>query len=322
VHIPTATQNVFLYLGVATESSEHKLRYDSYSASVRDWHSADFAQIDCVEHKLQLFVAAEPPAGYSCVPLARILSSKLDPDYAAPMLCVDNRTCAYHKVLEFIGFLRSKVDGISRTHPVLPSLVESVIEIEALLKMKGVHPANLYIAMIKLVARSNALCATYMIPPFIPYKHNDVMRTFGYIMHHVRDNLSNVRDVDSVGLEYRQGKFYADIRPEYQFEENMLAIGIEFRDQSNRDITEWIKHAIIEGGGMQASLRRVLGAPRGLVNKINKLGLEERSNFLLAVVGVDGDYLSASDTLCIYNPSDTESQPDNIRIMFAGRAAE
>lgn len=316
----TELNDVFLYVGVAADTSERKLRYKSCAVVVKDCHTSETATIDCIEHKLELFVARQPPIGYSCVPVARIVSGKLDEGYTAPVMCIDNKGVLYPQLLEFICFLRNKIDSLAKDHPSFMHLVESLVEVESLVKLCAVHPASLYIAMMKLLVRSNGLRTIKAVPNFISYNHSDIAGVFGAIIDQVRQNMSCVRDISSDVFTYKDGKFFLNITPAHQFDNGVLAIGIEFYDKLNRNVSGWIEQAVIEGVGSMASTSRVLGAPRGIVDKIDQLGLEERSNFLLAVIGVDEEYLCASDTLCIHNPSDPQSRPDNLKLMSARRA--
>lgn len=93
-------------------------------------------------------------------------------------------------------------------------------------------------------------------------------------------------------------------------------MSVEFDERTRDEMGKWVDSAIIEGVSGIASLRRVLGASRKIVARVDELGLEERGNALLALVEIDELYLSEDDYIHIHNPSLVRKNPTSVKLFY------
>jgi predicted component of type VI protein secretion system len=307
-------QSVFVYAAIVERDGAPTDRYVRYTAQVKDYYSTDISYLQCLQYKIYLFARSAPPDGYVSMPIARITNKKVDKNYMPPVLMVEKN----RYLLALVKFLRDKLEGINHEHYVFIVLLESMLEIEAMIKNQASHPFMIYLALVRLLGKSAAFCHNKTIPAYVEYDHLDIHRVYDRIGTQVKKNLHWIRDVTSEVLAYQDGKFVIKLEPEHLFSRDVIALSLEFTNQTHAEMAKWADTAVIEGLGAVASLERVLGAPRGITNRIDQVGLEERGNTLLLIVGVDGTYLAPRDYMYIHNPSTALQGPSCIKLFYHG----
>lgn len=149
------------------------------------------------------------------MPIARIINKKLDEDYIPPavVLSVARTLC----LVRLVKFLRDKLSGISYEHPSFGVLLESMLEIEALIRNEAAHPFTVYISLIRLLGRSFVFSYDKSVPLYTLYNHLNIAGCYESIVVRIKKNLSLVKDVTSEFFAEQDGQFVLKLVPGYAF---------------------------------------------------------------------------------------------------------
>lgn len=235
--------------------------------------------------RLRLLVTDEPPAKFSCFPLARVIhrneTFELAADFVPPQLTVapgsplfDLAQSAARLVREKAVFLAEQVRSPSlaarvpqllETRGYVAGLVSALPPFEALLTSGVAHPFPLYLALCGLVGEVAALGRSLVPPQFRPYDHHDLYANFveahTFLTQALREGI--LESYTGYPFLLQNGAFYLPFDPQWQGRK--LVLGVRAAGgRSEAEVAEWMEGGLIASHPLVPELKskRVLGAPR------------------------------------------------------------
>ena len=253
-----------------------------------------------------------------------------------PLIEIDRSNPLWTTVATLLGQLRGKAAFVARQTAIpsskiddrltqlelkdrLRSLLAALPLAEAVLRTPHLHPLALYFALASL-SGSLSMLMPGGLPPVPPdYDHADPLAVFTPVLRALRDALSEVSEgYREHKFELRHGAFEIALQREWLGAR--LVIGL--RGQSERDLLAWMDGAVVGSQSVYASLRsrRVLGAPRRVVEYAEELGIRSGSGYLLFEIQADPALVIASEALVISNPNESASaqRPQEMLLFVKG----
>lgn len=189
------------------------------------------------------------------------------------------------------------------------TMVSRLLSLEALTNSEQVHPFTLYRELCVIAGTFCAFSRGYMPPIFDPYNHDDLKKTFEPLLGFVDQMLDFVKSASSsFAFRLEEGVFRINLKPEW-LEGDSLILGITLpAEASSKVMTDWVQKAVIASESMaqKAREKRVLGAPRALVEQAPELGLTVTKGKFLLRVNAQSEYLKVGEELQVFNVSDRE----------------
>jgi type VI secretion system protein ImpJ len=144
---------------------------------------------------------------------------------------------------------------------------------EAMLAAQAVHPFQLYLAFCSLAAHMAGVSEDPIPPVFSPYRHNDLLASFGEVERYIYGLLeeADTSRYASFQFVYAEDVFSLNFLPEWFGRPMVLAL----RGQRDNDpaVINWGQQALIGARSLQAGMRgrRVLGAHRKHIQEAHEL---------------------------------------------------
>jgi len=271
-----------------------------------------------------LLVAAEPPARFVCLPIARISlvgEAFARTDYVPPTLAVSLASPLGKLCSEIVQWLREKalrladkMSALSMTtdrqliielRRQIHSLVAALPGFEAVLYTEQAHPYPLYVALAGLVGQLATL-ARSPVPPVLPrYRHEDIRASFQAAKEHVYRMVTEgiLESFTAHAFDFEQGRFHVDFLREWKGRTLVLAVRGR-RGVADRDVLGWINSALLGASNKVREMQsnRVLGAGRRHVPKSGDL--VATGGTILFELEDASPYIEAGEPLQVFNPSD------------------
>jgi len=273
---------------------------------------------------LRLIAAAEPPARFTCLPIARVRidgEAFVRADYIPPLLATSltsplGQLCSYivarlrEKALRLadkLGALSISTDRpiITELKRQIDCLIAALPPFEAMLQTDQSHPYPLYIALTALVGRLSAI-ARSPVPPILPmYRHDDILAAFQTARDHLYRMIDEgiLESFTAHPLDLDQGRFLVDFQRPWKGRTIVLAIKGR-RGVPETELFKWMNGALIGAAGKAREMReaRVLGVPRKRVDRQGDL-IATTGTFLFELDEAS-PYLEPGEQLAVFNPAD------------------
>ncbi len=291
--------------------------------------------------KVSLFVGDDISSRYSSFPLMRVRykdDAFVREDFIPPFTTI-RRDGPIGKLLSnVVKALRKRVSHLSErlqapvtqdTAPIMDQykktydiIVSRLLGLEALLFAETSHP---FMAYRELSIAAGVFCSLskgHMPPIFDPYNHNDLRATFTPVISFVNRMLDLVQSASvSIPFTLSDRIFEKKIQSEWMHA-GYLVLGLKISsDISPKMASDWMREAVIASESVAESARekRILGAPREIVEQVSEMGLTMSQGRLLIKVKMDSEYVKTGEKLQIFNLSDSQNtRPAEIVLYTAG----
>ncbi|MBO1073698.1 type VI secretion system baseplate subunit TssK [Roseomonas marmotae] len=186
------------------------------------------AAIEVARHNFRLLPQEADRAGFTCLPVTRLVELRgdrqavLDEAYIPPMLDCAASCVLSNIITEVTGLLRHRAEALAAR--VAQSGTRGVAEIADFLLLQAinrqeprfthlgasalVHPETLFALSAELAGELATFArAEKRPPPFEPYRHDDLARSFQPLLRSIRASLSMVLEQSAVPIPLRQHKY-------------------------------------------------------------------------------------------------------------------
>ena len=201
----------------------------------------------------------------------------------------------------------------------LRSMLSDLPHLEAVLRTPHLHPLSLYYALSQMLGSLSLLKPGAVPPVPLPYEHRDPLRVFDPLLDWLDATIADVSQ------QYREQKFelqdgaFSLTLPGGALP-SRLYVGL--RGQSEKDLGTWIAGAVIGAAALYPALRerRVLGAPRVLVEEVAELGLRTGSGYQLFALETTRGDIREGEALVISHPNESAAgqRPHEIVLFSRG----
>ena len=290
----------------------------------------------------RVILAAEPPPGFVCLPIARIRrdgeafarTDYVPPCMAVPLvsplglLCQQVVARLREKALRLadkLGALSLTTDRelIGELRRQIHALVAALPPFEAALGTGRSHPYPLYLGLAGLVGELASLART-PVPPVLPvYRHDDLRACF----QAARDHLFRLVDegilesFTAYPLDFGEGRYRVEFQRVWAGRPVLLAARGR-RGAQEKDVIAWIDAALIgplrRAREMQQA--RVLGTQRQRVDRYGDL--IPPGGTLLFELEEGSPYLEAGETLAVFNTADPSGAAGPAELILYVKATE
>jgi type VI secretion system protein ImpJ len=322
--------------GAGTSADLARSRSVVGSPVVDEHTGEDPLQIPRITPSARLFVATEPPARLSCLPVARV---RLDgeafvrTDYLPPTLGVPLGSPIGEMCQRIAARLREKAlrlsekanlmsrttdrESIAELRRQIHCLVAALPTFEAVLYSKLPHPFSLYVAASGLVGQLAALARTPVPPLLPPYRHEDPRAVF----EHVRDLVFRMVDEGIIesftayNFDFRDGRYNVLFQREFRARTLLLQVRAH-RGVRDDQLLAWMGSALIGAAGRIRTMQesRVLGVGR---NRVDRHGdLVATPGTLLFEIEEQSPYADPGEPLVVVNTADPTSEKGPAEIVL------
>ena len=241
IEIPTDVQNSVVYLAFparlegsveidSDEKPNNLARYHSLETEVKDHNSNSNETSTLVVGKLncRLLLENQERAGYICIGVARVIESRvdkniiLDDEYIAPAINCQTLTRLQDYIKEISGLLHTRGEalagraseagrgGVAEISDFL--LLQMINRVEPLFthlqNISTLHPEQLYRIAVQLAGELSTYAKENKRPVALPpYEHEDLEKTFSYVMEEIRDCLSMVLEQNAIPIPLTPPKY-------------------------------------------------------------------------------------------------------------------
>jgi type VI secretion system protein ImpJ len=279
-----------------------------------------------------------PPNLYVSIPVARIAlrddGYTLEP-YVPPTLTVDRNSPLFALAGDVARRLREKAMALSERlqgpsaaadpsisgegWTLVRALVQSLPKLEGLLASDAVHPFLLYLALCDAAGSLACLDAQPCPAQFPPYLHNDPLQAFRSIAQFIEQAVARLHEpYRTVPFAFVEDRFELDLRAEW-LRQGELIIGLRARaGQALAAVAEWLNDAWIGSGSRMRAIRerRILGAARRPIERVDALGLVPPAQVLLFAVQINPQFILADERLEIARPAIADAGRPNEIILY------
>ncbi len=241
IEIPTDVQNCIVYLAFparlegsveidSQEKPNNLARYHAYETEVRDHNSNSNETSTVLIGKLncRLLLENQERAGYICIGVARVIESRvdkniiLDEEYISPAINCHAVNRLQDFIKEISGLLHTRGEalggraseagrgGVAEISDFL--LLQVVNRIEPLFNhiqnIASLHPEQFYRIAVQLAGELSTYSKSNKRPVALPpYEHEDLQKTFSYVMEEIRDCLSMVLEQNAIPIPLTPPKY-------------------------------------------------------------------------------------------------------------------
>ena len=241
IDIPEDLQNSIVYLSlparlagsieIDSDAKPNNLaRYHAIEVDVRDYNTNSNEVSPIVVGQLQTRLMLEPQerAGYICIGVARIMESRsdknilLDEEYIPPLINCMAMPRVKNYIKEICGLLHARGEALAGrvseagrggTAEISDFLLLMVVNsyeplMNHLLHLPTIHPADFYRIAVQLAGELSTFTKKNKRPVELPeYKHDDLQKTFTYVMEEIRDCLSMVLEQNAIPIPLTPPKY-------------------------------------------------------------------------------------------------------------------
>lgn len=329
------SQPILVYLAVvryrpdsANTSSEFP-RYDSVQDGPIIDENTGQSELHMPKLRTKIYlVVGEVSPRYVYFPLARVIKKDdgfvLD-NFIPPRVDIFHGSLLSNLLTQLTDSLREKVNFLSNKiqtpigssdSPLLEKYAEFfnilaplLPELEALINAQLPHPFTVYTTLCRTAGAVSCLINGQVPPLFKRYNHNNLYETFAPVLAFINKTLDIVKRIStSITFAHDERTFSITLQPDWVWN-NLLILGIRLSPgMTQNDATEWVKGAIIASNKFIPQVRdkRILGAARMVVDEVPDMGLVTNKGILFVEVTFDEAFIDCTDTLQVFNISDTE----------------
>ncbi len=256
--------------------------------------------------------------------------------FVAAMLEVPPGSVVHERASALATQMRSKAAFLARRTAVTSSRLEDRVALleqrerlshlslmlpmlEAALRLPGIAPQALYIALCAQVG-SLAMLRPGAVPMQPPaWRHDDPMSALGPLLDYLETVAGEVsEDWRTHVFHFDNGAFSIEMQPDWIGQRLVLGL----RGQPERELVAWMGGAVIGSRTVWTSLndRRVLGAARTPVQEAPDLGLRSGSGYTLFSIAVTSEHIVADQPLVVSNVNESNAalRPQEIVLFTKG----
>ena len=295
--------------------------YSSEIANISDENTGENAiNIPILKPRLRLLLEKEADARYVSFPILEVEKSVdggvVSTNFLPPFIVLDEHSKIFELCREVAQIIRNKVsyfldrkDNYSRTTTdetmtYLRLLIQTVLPLEAIIRINGIQPFEIYKYLLLMVSKIVSINPTQLIPRLPVYDHNNLFSTFDSLLQHTRNILNNLKQrYDIIHFTKDGSVFKLQMKKEW-LEKDEIAIGIQKAFSSSDDeILAWIGGTLIASESMFSVIRdrRVLGAERKILER--GAYITQPSGMTIISVKTKTSYIKSLEKLCLSNPS-------------------
>lgn len=327
-HFLVSSVPIKIYLGIpARREKENELDgdmaryYSDETVNVPDRNTGDnLINIPILKPKLKLLLENEVDARYTSFPIFEAEKSTeagiVSTNFLPPYITIDEHSEISRMCREIAQTIRNKVAYFSdrknnartsvteETMSSLRLLIQSVLPLEAIIKINGIQPFEVYKYLINSIAKIISINPTQMIPMVPVYDHNNLYATFHSLFEYAKNILDALKQqYHLVNFEQDGNVFKLQMKKEW-LQKDEISIGIlKAPAATDDDLVNWIRGAQIASESMVSMLRdhRVLGAERRMMERGEYI--TQPNNMRIIAVKTRSAYIKPTEKLCLLNPS-------------------
>lgn len=324
----TTSVPIKIYLGIAARrETENELEgdmaryYSSENVNIPDRNTGDnFINIPILKPKLKLLLEEEIDARYTSFPIFEaeksIEGGIVSTNFLPPYITIDEHSEISKMCREIAQIIRYKVSYFSdrknsmrtnvteETMASLRLLIQSVLPLEAIIKINGIQPFEVYKYLINSIAKIISINPTQMIPMVPIYNHQNLYKTFHDLFDYAKSILDALKQqYHLVNFEQEENIFKLQLKKEW-LQKDEISIGlIKSPAATDDDLVNWIRGVQIASESMITMLRdhRVLGAERRIVDRGEYI--TQPNNMRIIAVKSQSAYIKPMEKLCLVNPA-------------------
>lgn len=195
------------------------------------------------------------------------------------------------------------------TREILHTLIEALLPFETMVSAEGVHPFNLYKALVELASKVSRLkLATAQVPVFNVYDHTNIFESFRLTIEYITKIIDKMYDkVQTRTFQKKRGYFGLSLPTIWHSKTLMLGIR-RSPEMTQGMLYNWIENALIGTEKFVQSIidRRIVGAGRRIVPPDERSIISAPNDVTLVEVPVDPQFISLGEVLYVFNPSDEQ----------------
>ncbi|EYF02860.1 type VI secretion system baseplate subunit TssK [Chondromyces apiculatus] len=290
----------------------------------------------------RLVIAAEPPARFVCLPVARIRrdgEAFTRTDYVPPCLAVALTSPLGALCQQVVSRLREKAlrladklgalslttdrELIGEIRRQIHSLVAALPPFEAALGTGRSHPYPLYLALAGLVGQLAGLAQT-PVPPILPtYRHEDLRATFQTARDHVFKLVDEgiLETFTAHPLDFAEGRYRVEFQRAWSGRPVLIAARGR-RGAQEKDVLAWLDASLIGSlrRAREMQQARVLGAGRRRVDRHGDL--IPPGGTLLFEIEEESPYIEPGEPLVVFNTADPAAATGPAELVLYVKATE
>jgi len=273
--------------GENTMKGEMARYYSSEMLNISDENTGNNPiNIPILKPKLKLLTESQVDGRYQSFPIIEIEKSLeggiVMTPFAAPFLSLIEHAKVLYMCRDIVQAIREKIAYFSdreenfdqnqseESLTNLRLLIMSVLPLESILKVKGLHPFEIFKCCMQTVAGIIAVNPNRMIPRLPIYDHNNINESFHQLYTYALDILNNLKQKYSIIRFIRNSNsFSLNMKSEW-LKSPEIVIGIQKPfSLSSDDMLTWINGLQIASESMLIAIKdkRVLGAERRIVER-------------------------------------------------------
>lgn len=276
--------------------------------------------IPILKPRLRLLTQTEIDKRYCYFPIFEVQKSIdngiVSTNFVAPYITIDEHSKISELCREIVQMIRSKVSYFAdrkenynqsssdESMANLKLLIQTLLPIEAVIKINGIQPFEVYKILLESVAKIVSLNPTQLIPRLPVYNHEDLFGTFNGLLEYAKNILNSLKQKYYMVHFDRDGAtFKLQMKKEW-LEKETVAIGFRRHYSSSEDdLMRWINGLQIASESMLSAIRdrRILGAERTLLERGSYI--TQPNSMEIISVKTQTAYIKPMEKLCLVNTS-------------------
>lgn len=317
-------------IGEGQISGEVARYYSSELKDVSDENTGENSiNIPILKPQIVLLTEEEVDERYSSFPIFEAVKSPESgvscSGFMPPYVQIDEHSKISAMCRDIVQLIRAKLSYYSdrsdnqtkatsdSSLTILRLLVEAVLPLEAIIKVNGVGPFEVYKTLIGAVAKIVSINPLQLIPQLPIYNHDDLNTTFEGLIKYATGILLNLKQKYDVIKFTKDGNlFKIQMKKEWASNEEIY-VGIQKKTSSTDDeIIGWIRGAQIASESMLSIIKdkRVLGAERKIMER-GEYAMQP-SGMIMVAIKVKSSYINGFEKLCLTNNTSMTSPEEVI----------
>lgn len=276
--------------------------------------------IPILKPRLKLLTQEEIDGRYTYFPIFEAEKSVdngiVGTNFLPPFITIDEHSKISELCREIVQMIRTKVSYFAdrkenynqtasdESMDNLRLLIQAALPMEAMVRINGIQPFEIYKVLLESMARIISLNPTQLIPTMPIYNHNDLFATFNGMLEYAKNILDALKQkYYIVKFDKDESKFMLQMKKEW-LEKDEIAIGIRRHFSSTEDeILGWIKGLQIASESMMSAIRdrRILGAERSIMERGSYI--TQPNGMTIISVKTRTAYIKPMEKLCLVNTS-------------------
>jgi type VI secretion system protein ImpJ len=183
-------------------------------------------------------------------------------------------------------------------------LIKAVLPLEAMIRINGIQPFEIYKCLLEVVSGIVSMNPTQLIPRLPIYDHRDLHKTFDALLQYAKNILDGLKQQYDIVRFDKDGSVFKLMMKKEWMNKNEIAIGIQKAFSTSEDeILAWVGGVQIASESMLTAVRdkRVLGAERKILER--GAYITQPSGMTIISVKVKTAYIKSAEKLCLLNTS-------------------